>query len=66
MKVENVSMKHVENGMIVSYCEVKASATKGHYDNCIRDYKEEVFTDAEEDKAFERFKALFKSSKKEK
>lgn len=71
-KISNLSMEPATNGVIISYCVKKEKpANKGTYDNCSYDYPKEVFDFDQDDagkktegfdKAFERFKELWKEA----
>jgi hypothetical protein len=71
-KISSLSMEPATNGVIISYCVKKEKAAgKGCYDNCSYEYPKEVFdfdgsdaTTKKEgfDKAFERFKELWKEA----
>lgn len=68
-QIEGVSMDNAENGVIISYSTKTKAPGKGTYDGYTHNYCKEVFDfDDDEgedfDKAFNRFKELFKQARK--
>lgn len=63
-KITDLRMEPASNGVIISWCEqTPKSGGKNTYDNCSYAYPKEVFDfdgDNDIDKAFERFKELWK------
>ena len=64
-KIQSVSMSDAENGVIVNWDEKIEKPGKGMYDNSSYEYKKEVFSDEDLDKAFARFKELFMEARKD-
>lgn len=65
-KITDLRMEPAKNGVIISWCEqTTKSGGKNTYDNCSYSYPKEVFDfdgDNDIDKAFERFKEIWKQS----
>ena len=67
LKYDDISLSVAENGFILSYTEIRKKPGKtdvSRYDNCIRDYKREVFEFSSGDKAIQRMAELAKSANK--